>query len=392
MIFKSVIHVGFQERRLQFMEKEQIKEWQAQRHGERILEIDLPLSYGILEATCCPLNVNVCEFLWDCSRDVGVFLKLNCISTEFTQKKHGGEKGVPFRILIETYTHDSTSQKLHSASCQVKVFKPKGADRKHKTDREKMCKRLQSDKEKYHPQFEYTVFRGLCFSDVWASAQSNISLHTSVTSTPCSPISSGCSPPSSQLESLVDSHKNDCHSCDGLQATSTTEIQEITESHPNKIASLTHDSTAEECASWLQRNMFANYVKDFANFTGADILNLTRADLIDICGTANGIRLFNTLHGKCYLTLYVRLPSQKAYSAIYLKTAKLFELNSKLKSFCGFPADYTCELYVSGPSGTRVIVTDEVICNMVQDSLFVIECMEGHCEEPCCIFLKQMRA
>ncbi|XP_035226027.1 transcription factor CP2-like protein 1 isoform X2 [Stegodyphus dumicola] len=296
MIFKSVVHVGFQERRLQFMEKEQIKEWQAQRPGERILEIDLPLSYGILEATCCPLNVNVCEFLWDCSRDVGVFLKLNCISTEFTQKKHGGEKGVPFRILIETYTHDSTSQKLHSASCQVKVFKPKGADRKHKTDREKMCKRLQSDKEKYHPQFEYTVFRDLCYSDLWNSTQSNISLYTSVTSTPCSPISSGCSP-NSQLESLVDSHKNDCHSCDGPQATSTTEIQEITESHPNKIASLTHDSTVEECASWLQRNMFTNYVKDFSNFTGADILNLTRADLIDICGTANGIRLFNTLHG-----------------------------------------------------------------------------------------------
>lgn len=39
------------------------------------------------------------------------------------------------------------------------ILQPKGADRKHKTDREKMCKRLQGDKDKYHPQYEYTIFR-----------------------------------------------------------------------------------------------------------------------------------------------------------------------------------------------------------------------------------------
>lgn len=51
-------------------------------------------------------------------------MKVNCISTEFTPKKHGGEKGVPFRIQLETRDSDSENAKLvHCASCQVKVFK-----------------------------------------------------------------------------------------------------------------------------------------------------------------------------------------------------------------------------------------------------------------------------
>ncbi|GBO43184.1 Transcription factor CP2-like protein 1 [Araneus ventricosus] len=127
--------------------------------GNLVMPPDVPLSYGLLEAVNSSTNINECEFVWDPTHDIGVFLKVNCISTEFTAKKHGGEKGVPFRIVIDTYSVNNQSEKLHSASCQVKVFKPKGADRKHKTDREKMCKRLQSDKEKYHPQYDYTIFR-----------------------------------------------------------------------------------------------------------------------------------------------------------------------------------------------------------------------------------------
>lgn len=51
-------------------------------------------------------------------------VQVNCISTEFTPKKHGGEKGVPFRIQVETYSHaDGTPKRLHVAGCQIKVFK-----------------------------------------------------------------------------------------------------------------------------------------------------------------------------------------------------------------------------------------------------------------------------
>lgn len=53
-------------------------------------------------------------------------LKVHCISTEFTPRKHGGEKGVPFRIQIDTFKQNESgeyTEHLHSASCQIKVFK-----------------------------------------------------------------------------------------------------------------------------------------------------------------------------------------------------------------------------------------------------------------------------
>lgn len=89
-----------------------------------------------------------------------LIFQVNCISTEFTPKKHGGEKGVPFRIQVETYQHPDSSngtKRLHAAACQIKVFKLKGADRKHKQDREKIMKRPLSEQEKYQPSYECTV-------------------------------------------------------------------------------------------------------------------------------------------------------------------------------------------------------------------------------------------
>ena len=47
-----------------------------------------------------PATLNSVSFLWDPTRDTGVFVKVHCISTEFTPKKHGGERGVPFRLQV----------------------------------------------------------------------------------------------------------------------------------------------------------------------------------------------------------------------------------------------------------------------------------------------------
>uniref|UniRef100_A0A8B9YZN5 Grh/CP2 DB domain-containing protein n=1 Tax=Buteo japonicus TaxID=224669 RepID=A0A8B9YZN5_9AVES len=87
-------------------------------------------------------------------------LKVHCISTEFTLRKNGGEKGVPFRIQIDTFGvggKGDPPEHLHSASCLIKVFKPKGADRKQKTDREKVEKQPALEREKFQPAYESTV-------------------------------------------------------------------------------------------------------------------------------------------------------------------------------------------------------------------------------------------
>ena len=161
-LYHTLIRICFHERRLQNMEKEQLANWQQVRPGERILEIDTPLSYGITDVVEDSNHLNVCEFDWDPTKEVGVYVKVNCISTEFTPKKHGGEKGVPFRIQVETYgKSDSSRELLHVCACQIKVFKLKGADRKHKQDRERISKRPQVEQEKYQKPYECTILTEL---------------------------------------------------------------------------------------------------------------------------------------------------------------------------------------------------------------------------------------
>uniref|UniRef100_A0A8D0FG84 Grh/CP2 DB domain-containing protein n=1 Tax=Strix occidentalis caurina TaxID=311401 RepID=A0A8D0FG84_STROC len=126
------------------------------------------LSVGILDPQIHPTLLNTVEFLWDPSRRTSVFVQVHCISTEFTLRKNGGEKGVPFRIQIDTFGAGGKGdppEHLHSASCLVKVFKPKGADRKQKTDREKVEKQPALEREKFQPAYESTVLAevGTCF-------------------------------------------------------------------------------------------------------------------------------------------------------------------------------------------------------------------------------------
>lgn len=61
---------------------------------------------------------------------------------------------------------------------------------------------------------------------------------------------------------------------------------------------LNAEATAQQTVQWLQANRFSSQVRTFGRFAGADILRLSREDLIQICGLADGIRLFNALHAK----------------------------------------------------------------------------------------------
>lgn len=80
-MMKSVVKICFHERRLQYMEREQMHIWQSSRPGERIMDIDIPLSYGLIHVNQTAL-LNTAEILWDPMKEVGVYIKVNCISTE----------------------------------------------------------------------------------------------------------------------------------------------------------------------------------------------------------------------------------------------------------------------------------------------------------------------
>uniref|UniRef100_A0A3P8ZPG6 Grh/CP2 DB domain-containing protein n=1 Tax=Esox lucius TaxID=8010 RepID=A0A3P8ZPG6_ESOLU len=304
---KSIVRVVFHDRRLQYTEHQQLEGWKWNRPGDRILDIDIPLSVGVVEPRANPMQLNTIEFLWDPVKNASVCIQVNCISTEFTPRKHGGEKGVPFRIQIDTFTQDQHGEYLehvHSSSCQVKVFKPKGADRKLKTDREKIDKKSHQDREKYQPSHETTML-----TEVWDP----------------------------DTEHLVSS------------------------------------SSPQDTLQWLQRHRFSPFCRLFSSFTGADLLKMSREDLIQICGPADGIRLFNTIKGRCIqprLTIYVcqqharnqpkTKPSGEVYHALYLEDLTVGSLSEKIALLYSVTPQQISHIYRQGPTGIHVLVSDEV--------------------------------
>lgn len=424
-ILKSVIKICFHERRLQYMEKEQMQQWQASRPGERIIEVDVPLSYGLchVSQSLNPNLLNTVEVLWDPMKEVGVYIKVNCISTEFTPKKHGGEKGVPFRIQIETYLEnantESMAKPIHAAACQIKVFKLKGADRKHKQDREKIQKRPPTEQEKYQPSYECTILndippdsivsQGVCYSPEYVKPTVSPLMPNSPVHMPkydgIIPFANNNSPIA--INSVTSTNNN---SFKLMEQNMVSPLQSDAEECSTTISK---DSTPNQVSQWLTFHRLTAYVATFTHFSGSDILRMSKEDLIQICGLADGIRMFNTLHAKAItprLTIYISLDGS-SYHAVYLitnttkeLTQKIFKLpgfyelcssnsgisgaDSNVYSGWGMQSQYSgsgsnlydaskIPVYINGPSGIHVMVTDEVLNNVKEDSLFTLEIQNG---------------
>uniref|UniRef100_A0A4W3I048 Grh/CP2 DB domain-containing protein n=1 Tax=Callorhinchus milii TaxID=7868 RepID=A0A4W3I048_CALMI len=361
---KSIIRVVFHDRRLQYTEHQQLEGWKWSRPGDRILDIDIPLSVGILEPRSNPMQLNTIEFLWDPSKRASVFIQVHCISTEFTPRKHGGEKGVPFRIQIDTFKQNESgdyAEHLHSASCQVKVFKPKGADRKQKTDREKIEKRTAQEKEKYQLSYSTTIL------------------------TECSPwpeISYLSNPPSPGYSISPGSYIVSEGNC------SPTEVEPLPPSIDRRASILSVSqhllpvTSNQDVQQWLLRHRFSPFCRLFVNFSGADLLKLSKEDLIQICGPADGIRLFNAIKGRTIrpkLRIYVcqepehngtHQPQKQeggggqstlcVYHAIYLEELTVVELTEKIANLYSISPQQINQIYKQGHTGIHVLISDEV--------------------------------
>ncbi|RXN05367.1 alpha-globin transcription factor CP2 [Labeo rohita] len=350
---KSIIRVVFHDRRLQYTEHQQLEGWRWNRPGDRILDLDIPMSVGVVDPRANPTQLNTVEFLWDPSKRTSVFIQVHCISTEFTMRKHGGEKGVPFRIQIDTFKENEAgeyTEHLHSASCQIKVFKPKGADRKQKTDREKMEKRAPQEKEKYQPSYETTIL------------------------TECSPW-----PEATYVNNSPSPGFNSTHN-----SFPVNEGNGSPNHQPEPVAQLAD--------------------------VRADLLKLTREDVIQICGPADGIRLFNALKGRVVrprLTIYVCQESQQAreqhqkhengdgssntffvYHAIYLEELTAVELTEKLAQLFSISPRQISQIFKQGPTGIHVLVSDEMIQNFQDEMCFVLDTMKAETNDGYHIILK----
>ncbi|XP_026516496.1 alpha-globin transcription factor CP2 isoform X1 [Terrapene carolina triunguis] len=434
-LVKSIFRVVFHDRRLQYTEHQQLEGWRWNRPGDRILDIDIPMSVGIIDPRANPTQLNTVEFLWDPSKRTSVFIQVHCISTEFTMRKHGGEKGVPFRVQIDTFKENENgeyTEHLHSASCQIKVFKPKGADRKQKTDREKMEKRTPHEKEKYQPSYETTI---LTECSPWPEI-------TYVNNAPSPGFNS-----SHSSFSIGEGNGSPNH-----QPEPPPPITDVSPTSNLMLVNLLPTTTPQEAQQWLHRNRFSTFSRLFTNFSGADLLKLTREDVIQICGPADGIRLFNALkgrpvclvfcikepekwsvgpehqgnwkhaHGKLSgihllrppsrrmvrprLTIYVCQEPQPlrdqqkhedgepanstffVYHAIYLEELTAVELTEKIAQLFSISSRQISHIYKQGPTGIHVLISDEMIQNFQDESCFVLDTMKAETNDSYHIILK----
>ncbi|XP_034748363.1 upstream-binding protein 1 isoform X5 [Etheostoma cragini] len=396
---KSIVRVVFHDRRLQYTEHQQLEGWKWNRPGDRLLDIDIPMSVGIVEPKTHPSQLNAAEFLWDLNKRSSVFVQVHCISTEFTPRKHGGEKGVPFRIQFDTFAQGESgeyTEHLHSASCQIKVFKPKGADRKQKTDREKMEKRSPQEKEKYQPSYDTTI---LSECSPWPDAyvSPNQAATPSFTSTPLSTYTTSSVPDS---DSSSPNHPADPGSLGTSEQLSPT-------------------ASIQDAQKWLLKNRFNSYTRLFTHFSGSDLLKLTRDDLVQICGPADGIRLFNALKSRSVrprLTVYVCQESLlespllespllerhstnengehsissslHVYHALYLEELTAAELIRKMACVCSLPLGTINQVYRQGPTGIHILLSDQMVYNLPDESCFLISTVKDDLGEGLHLILK----
>ncbi|KAF7664901.1 hypothetical protein LDENG_00160800 [Lucifuga dentata] len=430
---KSIVRVVFHDRRLQYTEHQQLEGWKWNRPGDRLLDIDIPMSVGIVEPKTHPSQLNAAEFLWDMNKRTSVFVQVHCISTEFTPRKHGGEKGVPFRIQIDTFTEGECgeyTEHLHSASCQVKVFKPKGADRKQKTDREKMEKRTPQEKEKYQPSYDTTILSETRLEPIIEDAGDHELKKSSKRTLPADCGDSlakrgSCSPWPDTAYVSTNQAATPSFASTPLSTYTTSSVPDSDSSSPNhqaepvshgNLEQLSPTASIQDTQKWLLKNRFSSYTRLFAHFSGSDLLKLTRDDLVQICGPADGIRLFNALKSRSVrprLTLYVchESPSESpllerhgssengehsslhgtatnVYHALYLEELTAAELIRKMACVCSLPLEKINQVYRQGPTGIHILLSDQMVYNLTDESCFLISTIKDELGEGLHLILK----
>lgn len=144
-------------------------------------------------------------------------------------------------------------------------------------------------------------------------------------------------------------------------------------------SSLSVVSSIEETRHWLASHRFSSYISLFTSYNGADLLRLSRRDLLELCGPADGIRLFNALRSRTLCTVYVCLEGETGavhvqcacydtamiiiplvYQALCLEQLTAHEFLCKLAEKVGLkPCQVSCVLQLTS-SGLLVMLDDTV--------------------------------
>lgn len=136
--------------------------------------------------------------------------------------------------------------------------------------------------------------------------------------------------------------------------------------------------TAEETTAWLSCQRYqAAHLATLGSYSGADLLRLTRDQLVQLVGLADGLRLYNALHAPApppALTIYVTADG-RLHRPLYLTAATRAQLRSRLAA--AFSLDGLSTVVVAGPAGIRILVSDELVQHIPDHSAFTIQLLPG---------------
>lgn len=77
------------------------------------------------------------------------------------------------------------------------------------------------------------------------------------------------------------------------------------------------------------------------------------------------------------------------YHAVYLASLSSREMITKLAKLLGIAASQIHDVYLQGPSGIHVLISDELVHNIKDEAMFTVEILQGNKLFLCfyCIFV-----
>lgn len=325
--YRSVLRLCFWDKVFQVQERDLMQKWINEYQSTTLFDIDMNLTYGILSIITSRQIPNAVEIVWDAATTTSLFLRFKCTSTDFAQKRHGGEKGIPLRIQIDTYyENDDQIKHLHCCCCKIQLFRLKGAQRKNKADQVRIEKLNHDQRRRYQTTLEYTIFQSCLVSPLYTL---NLLSH----SHPSDDLSDLSSPTNrtSVIKKDLETSSKRYQTMDYLSSESSMNTN-------NSTMKITIRSSNDDVLTWLKMNNFNSIVNRFEHYTGLDLLRLTLNDLHRICNgdDAISIRLYNHLNETIVAplkTLFIKTANHDIFSAVYLHSLTRRELLEKLFQF-----------------------------------------------------------
>ena len=358
--FRTVIRLCFWDSRMQQHERELLDQWLKESHCSALFDVDMNSSYGILSVLRARSVPNVLEVTWSGDEATSLFVRFHCTSTDFAAKRHGGERGIPLRLQLDTYQLTNDPQHVrhgHSCSCKVQLFRLKGAQRKNKVDRIRLGK-LKHDQAA--GTSSSTTMNYTCFKTC-----STVSLlYTSNLLSLVYP-----------AHELVDASDSNEQCSEANQFDTEDEAQPILDSvkhgstlrkETNISNRITTYSSHEDVTHWLDQHHFSALIARFPSYTGCDLLRLTVDDIRQICSQdqALSLRLYNQLHQTIVppsKILYIGQKPADLYSAVYLHRLTQEELIEKLRELLGPSFDEIRTLVLALKKVQIIIDHDDVV-------------------------------